>query len=153
MTQRLPNILVSLGSGLVFGFGLSLSGMLDPARIQGFLDIFGRWDPSLAFVMGGGLLVNLIAFRFILRRKAPLFAPSFALPQKTKLDPRLIGGAALFGVGWGLGGFCPGPALVSLASGATPVLAFVLSMLAAMALFDALDSRATERALTASAKR
>ena len=108
--------LVSLISGLLFGFGLALSGMVSPGKVIGFLDLTGNWDPSLAFVMGGGVLVTLISFRFILKRSTPLFGGEFKLPTKKDLDKRLVVGAILFGLGWGLGGLCPGPALSSLAS-------------------------------------
>ncbi|MDP9456667.1 MAG: YeeE/YedE family protein [Actinomycetota bacterium] len=127
--------IVALFSGALFGLGLAVSGMMDPRKVIGFLDVAGDWDPTLAFVMGGALLVTLPAFRLILRRPRPIFADGFALPTKNALDRRLIGGAALFGVGWGLSGFCPGPAVAALATGLTPVLAFVASMLAGMAVY------------------
>jgi uncharacterized protein len=128
-------------SGLLFALGLGISGMTHPAKVLGFLDFAGAWDPSLALVMGAGVLVNLVFFQLARRRGAPLLAPSFSLPWQTRVDGSLVGGAALFGVGWGLGGFCPGPAIVSAVGGAAPVVAFVVAMLASMAAFDFARSR------------
>ncbi|MCC6619836.1 MAG: YeeE/YedE family protein [Deltaproteobacteria bacterium] len=110
--------------------------MTDPSKVQGFLDFAGgsRWDPSLAFVMAGAILVHVVMSRLIRRRKAPLFAARFALPTRTDLDPKLIVGAALFGVGWGIGGICPGPGLVDLGSGMGSALVFVVAMAAGMLL-------------------
>ena len=121
--------LISLISGLLFGFGLALSGMVSPGKVIGFLDLTGNWDPSLAFVMGGGVLVTVISFHFILKQSSPLFGKDFKLPTKKDLDKYLVSGAILFGLGWGLGGFCPGPALSSLAYGNMKVVVFVLSMI------------------------
>ncbi|WP_273846185.1 DUF6691 family protein [Rubrobacter calidifluminis] len=121
-------------SGLVFGLGLAVSGMTNPARVIGFLDVAGRWNPTLAFVMGGAVIVTFFAFRLTIRRGRPVFAQSFELPEKKAIDGRLIGGAAVFGIGWGIGGFCPGPAVVALVSGVWPVFTFVAAMLAGMAL-------------------
>jgi len=126
--------LVTLFSGALFGLGLAVSGMLNPAKIIGFLDLAGEWDPTLAFVMGGALLVTLPAFRLILGLPRPVLAGDFALPKGSTLDARLLGGAALFGVGWGLSGFCPGPAVAALVTGLAPVFAFVAAMLGGMAL-------------------
>jgi uncharacterized protein len=130
--------LSAFGAGLVFAIGLTISGMTHPRKIVGFLDprASGGWDPSLAFVMVGALVVAAAAFPLILRRSRPLLASRFALTTKREIEPRLVVGAALFGLGWGLGGFCPGPAVVVLVTGALPVLVFVASMLAGMALFD-----------------
>jgi len=136
MTQRLPNLLVSLGSGLVFGFGLSLSGMLDPARIQGFLDIFGHWDPSLAFVLAGAVGIAFIGVRLARRRTRPAFESAFHLPTEMKIDRPLILGSALFGIGWGLGGFCPGPGVASLLLGLWQTWLFVAAMVAGMIVHD-----------------
>lgn len=133
--------LVAFVSGLLFALGLGVSGMTHPTKILDFLDFAGTWDPSLAFVMGGGVLVNLVFFQWVLRRGRPLLAASFGLPPFTKVDVPLVAGAAIFGVGWGLGGFCPGPALVSAVTGVGSVVAFVLAMLASMALFDAARGR------------
>jgi uncharacterized membrane protein YedE/YeeE len=128
-------MLVALFSGALFGLGLAVSGMVDPAKVIGFLDVAGDWDPTLAFVMGGALLVAIPAFRLILRRPRPVLADDFELPTKKDVDARLLGGAALFGVGWGLAGFCPGPSVTALASGLLPVFAFVAAMIAGMALY------------------
>lgn len=122
-------------AGLLFALGLGLGGMTDPARVQGFLDIAGQWDPTLAFVMGGALAVHAPLTWLIRRRRAPVLAPAFPNVSQQSIDRRLLGGAALFGVGWGLAGYCPGPALVSLASGSGTVLLFVASMFAGMWLF------------------
>jgi len=128
-------ILVNLFAGALFGLGLAVSGMVDPAKVIGFLDVAGDWDPTLAFVMGGALLVTIPAFRLIFKRPRPVLAEDFELPTKKELDARLLGGSALFGVGWGLSGFCPGPAVTALATGLTPVFAFVVVMLAGMAIY------------------
>jgi uncharacterized membrane protein YedE/YeeE len=128
-------MLVALFAGALFGLGLAVSGMTNPAKVIGFLDFAGGWDPTLAFVMGGALLVTIPAFRLILGRPRPILAGNFALPAKSTLDARLLGGAALFGVGWGLSGFCPGPAVVALVTGLTPVFAFVAAMVAGMVLY------------------
>lgn len=119
-------------SGALFGAGLLISQMTNPSKVLAFLDIFGSWDPSLAFVMGGALLVTLIGYHLVLKREAPLLGGAFSLPTRKDIDARLIGGAALFGVGWGLAGLCPGPALASLFFGGLPVLVFVAAMLASM---------------------
>src|SRR5689334_13406203 len=108
------SFLVNLLLGLLFGIGLIVSGMADPAKVQNFLDLFGTWDPSLAFVMGGAVLVTFAGYRLVLRRDKPLAGDKFHLPSKIEIDKRVIVGPALFGVGWGLGGFCPGPALTAL---------------------------------------
>lgn len=127
--------LFALFSGLIFGFGLILSGMSDPAKVLNFLDLFGSWDPSLAFVMGGAILVSAPGFALVTRFRAePLFAKSFHLPTRRDLDPRLLTGAAIFGIGWGLGGFCPGPALTALPIAAAGTLVFVPFMLGGMYL-------------------
>ena len=128
----MKNIL-TLISGLLFGFGLLLSGMADPAKVQNFLDLFGTWDPSLAFVMGGAIAVTMPGFWLVIRRNKPFFNDVFHLPSRTDLDARLITGAAIFGVGWGLGGFCPGPAVTALPLAAEGTLIFVATMLTGMA--------------------
>lgn len=132
----MKRLAVAYVSGLLFALGLGISGMTHPSKVLGFLDFAGDWDPSLALVMGGGVLVNLVFFQLALRRGAPLLATSFSLPTQTRVDAALVGGSALFGIGWGLGGFCPGPAFVSAVTGAAPVVAFVVAMLASMAVFD-----------------
>jgi uncharacterized membrane protein YedE/YeeE len=124
----------ALVSGLVFGPGLAVSGMMNPAKVVGFLDVAGDWDPTLAFVMVGALLVAVPAYRFIPKRGRPVLQEEFSLPKKKAIDAPLLGGSALFGVGWGLVGFCPGPAIAALGTGLLPVFAFVAAMLAGMAL-------------------
>ena len=121
-------LLTSFASGLVFALGLGISGMTRPIKVIGFLDFFGAWDASLAFVMAGAIAVYFVAYRIRATMPAPLLAPKFAIPTRNDLDVKLILGAAVFGAGWGLGGFCPGPALTSLASGAMPVFVFVVAM-------------------------
>ena len=128
-------LLVALFSGVLFGLGLVVSGMVNPAKVLGFLDVAGDWDPTLAFFMGGALLVAVPAFRVILKRPRPVLAEEFDLPAKKDLDARLLAGSALFGVGWGLAGFCPGPAVTALASGLAPAFVFVAAMVAGMALY------------------
>jgi len=128
-------MMINLFAGTLFGLGLSISGMVNPAKVIGFLDFAGDWDPTLALVFGGALLVAIPAFRLILRRPHPVLAEEFELPTKKDVDGRLLGGAALFGVGWGLAGFCPGPAVTALASGLLPVFAFVAAMVVGMAAY------------------
>ncbi|HEY9546841.1 MAG TPA: DUF6691 family protein [Solimonas sp.] len=131
-------IVFALISGTLFGFGLALSGMTDPAKVVGFLDITGAWDPSLGFVMGCALLVSLPAFQLARRRHnaRPWFADGFVWPSVKSIDWRLLAGAALFGIGWGVTGLCPGPALASLISGTPLIIGFVLAMLTGMWLHD-----------------
>ena len=130
MTRSWP---VTLLSGTLFGAGLALGGMVDPARVRGFLDIFGDWDPTLAFVMGGAVAITLISFRFVLKREGPIWGDRFMIPTRRDLDPRLIGGASIFGIGWGLVGYCPGPALASLVYLLPETIVFLASMLAGAA--------------------
>ncbi|WP_372614820.1 DUF6691 family protein [Halomonas sp.] len=117
-------------AGLVFGLGLAISGMTDPARVLGFLDVAGAWDPTLMFVLGGAVVTNFIGYRLVLRRKAPLYGNAFQLPTRQDLDARLIGGATLFGIGWGLSGYCPGPAFASIAGLTGPLVAMLVAMVA-----------------------
>jgi uncharacterized membrane protein YedE/YeeE len=117
-------------AGLLFGFGLSWSGMVDPARVVGFLDVSGRWDPTLAFVMGSAVLTTSSIYWFARRLRAPLLAPCFVLPTKTRVDRDLLVGAAIFGVGWGISGLCPGPALANLVRPSGPLGLFIVGMLA-----------------------
>lgn len=124
--------ILTLFSGLLFGTGLILSGMANPAKVQNFLDLFGSWDPSLAFVMGGAIMVTMPGFWLAQKRATPFFSDMFHMPTRTDFDARLIAGAATFGVGWGLGGFCPGPAVTSLALGSTGTLIFIATMLLGM---------------------
>ncbi len=125
----MKNNLVALIAGILFGLGLTISEMVDPARVIGFLDITGDWDPTLALVMASALLVTLPSFSFILRCHRPLCADKFSLPDKKNIDKPLIIGASLFGIGWGLGGFCPGPAITALVTLSPDVMLFVLAML------------------------
>ena len=126
-------ILSTLIAGLIFGTGLILSGMANPVKVQNFLDFFGSWDPSPALVMGGAILVTMPGFWLIQKRKTPFFNNVFNLPTRTDFDFRLLAGAAIFGIGWGLGGFCPGPAVTSLSLAAKGTLVFVPAMLIGMA--------------------
>jgi len=130
-----------LVSGVLFGAGLTIGGMTDPARVRGFLDLFGSWDLTLAFVMGGAVIVMAIAWRFRERMSRPIFSERFSLPDRSDLDARVVAGAALFGIGWGLAGLCPGPALASLALAPIKVLPFVVTMLAGMAIHRLLPVR------------
>lgn len=134
-------LLPPLISGALFGAGLTLSGMTNPVRVRGFLDTFGDWDPTLAFVMGGAVIVMAVAWRIQARMQRPVFGEKFSLPDRKDLDPRLLGGAVLFGIGWGIAGLCPGPALASLALAPATVLPFVAAMVVGMALQEFLSRR------------
>lgn len=136
--NRVMQILTALACGAIFGLGLSLSGMLDPARVRGFLDVGGAWDPSLAFVLGGAVMVAFVGMAVRRRLRQPAFNDSFHLPVTTPIDTRLILGSAIFGIGWGIAGLCPGPALASLSLGLAPVVLFVGTMLAGMIIHDRL---------------
>jgi hypothetical protein len=139
----IARITVALLSGALFGYGLSLSGMVDPARVIGFLDIAsGHWDPSLMFVLGGAVCVAVIAVAIQQRLPRPVLDTQFHIPERTDIDARLVGGSALFGIGWGLAGFCPGPALSALTTGLTPVLLFIAAMIAGMLLHDRVLAKA-----------
>lgn len=129
----------SLLAGLVFGVGLILSGMANPAKVLGFLDLFGRWDPSLAFVMGGAVAVSAVAFFIARRRSVSLLGAALKLPTARQIDRRLVIGSVLFGIGWGIAGFCPGPALVALGMGEAKAVVFMVAMLAGMGLFELLE--------------
>ena len=122
--------------GLLFGLGLILSGMTDPGKVQGFLDLFGNWDPSLAFVMGGAIAVAFFAYALAKQRTRSFLGGAMHLPKATSIDKRLVIGSLTFGAGWGLAGFCPGPGLVSMASGEVKGLVFVAAMVAGMAVFE-----------------
>ncbi|PHK93020.1 hypothetical protein CR162_20795 [Pseudoroseomonas rhizosphaerae] len=132
-------ILVSLASGLVFGLGLVVSQMVNPQKVLAFLDVAGNWDPSLAFVMGAAIPVAALGFALARRRQAPLCAEAFSGPVRKAVDGRLVAGALIFGTGWGLAGFCPGPALAAFLLAGTPALVFLAAMLAGMAAFTAID--------------
>lgn len=137
--------LVALLSGIAFGIGLILSGMVNPAKVLAFLDITGQWDPSLAFVMAGAVLVGYFAFKSAKRRNQTLLSAPIHLPTSRKVDSRLILGSLVFGIGWGLAGICPGPGLVLAASGHSGAVVFVAAMLLGMLIFDRLEKRRTNR--------
>lgn len=132
-------LLMALFAGLVFGLGLIVSGMTDPSKVIGFLDLAGAWDPSLALVMGGAIGVGLMAFRFARTRSQALLGGPMQLPSARQIDGRLVLGGLTFGVGWGLAGFCPGPALASLATGGSKPLIFTAAMLVGMVIFEVLE--------------
>ena len=140
-------IISALIVGMLFGIGLIVSGMTDPSKVLGFLDIAGAWDPSLAFVMAGAILVGAIAFRFAGQRERSLLGEAMRLPTARRIDRRLVLGSLVFGAGWGLAGFCPGPALASLATGAAAPWIFIGGMLAGMAVFEILESMTAKRAI------
>jgi len=142
-------LLLAFASSLLFGTGLVVSGMTLPEKVVGFLNITGPWDPSLALVMVGAIVVHAVLFRLIVRRPSPLFAQRFSIPTRRDLDGRLLAGAAIFGVGWGLGGVCPGPGLVATMSGALPMVQFTGGMLGGMALFRLWDSLQSKSAAAA----
>jgi uncharacterized membrane protein YedE/YeeE len=131
--------------GLIFGVGIAISGMANPAKVLNFFDIAGTWDPSLAFVMGGALIVTFIGYRFVLKRPAPTFAETFQLPTRSDLDLPLIGGSAVFGVGWGIAGFCPGGALPALGTGRSEVFIFVAALLVGIIAAKALQAILSNR--------
>jgi len=135
------SIVSALIVGLLFGIGLIVAGMTNPAKVQGFLDLAGNWDPSLALVMGGAILVGLVAFRFAGKRERSLLGEAMRLPTATQIDRRLVLGGLAFGAGWGLAGFCPGPALASLTTGGSKALLFSGAMLAGMLVFEILERR------------
>ena len=129
----------AFAAGLVFGLGLIVSGMSDPSKVIGFLDLAGAWDPSLAFVMVGAILVGLLAWRIAGGRGASFFGGAMQVPRARDIDRRLVAGSIVFGVGWGLAGFCPGPALVSFGSGQEKAVVFTLAMLAGMGLYELVE--------------
>jgi len=141
----MPQLLLALAAGLVFGLGLALSQMIDPAKVLGFLDLFGDWDPSLALVMAGAIPIAALGYRLAQRRAAPLYAPAFNPPAPSRIDTRLAGGAILFGIGWGLVGYCPGPALAAIGLGNWRTWLFVAAMLLGMAAFDRFQAAATHQ--------
>lgn len=132
---------IALVSGALFGTGLLVSGMTDPARVRGWLDVFGAWDPTLGFVLGGALLPMAVAWRIAARRRTSLCGTDMPPPAGTRIDARLVAGASLFGLGWGLAGLCPGPAMAVLGFGGMPYLVFFAAMVAGMMLFAAWDRR------------
>ena len=134
-------IAVALASGLLFGLGLVVSGMANPAKVLAFLDLAGRWDPSLAFVMAGAIAVGLLAFRVARRRPESVLGLPMHMPSATAIDRRLVGGSIVFGLGWGLAGFCPGPAVVALGAGSAKAAAFCAAMVLGMGLVERADRR------------
>ena len=139
-------LLATFLSGLLFGLGLVVSSLINPAKVLNFLDIAGSWDPSLALTMGTAVLTTAAGYRLAFTKGAPAFAAAFHLPTATAIDARLISGAALFGIGWGLVGYCPGPAIAALSSGSASTALFVVAMLAGMALARGLTLRSEARA-------
>lgn len=131
------SLFISFFSGLLFSIGLALSGMVDPMKVKNFLNITGAWDPSLLFVMGGALMVNFVSFHFILKKKKPIFDQCFHIPNKKQLDLSLILGAAIFGIGWGLVGICPGAALASILHQQSEMWLFFISMILGMLVYEA----------------
>ncbi|MBB4007500.1 YeeE/YedE family protein [Allorhizobium taibaishanense] len=140
-SKAIQTTAAALLSGTIFGFGLSISGMLDPARVQGFLDVFGAWDPSLVFVLGGAVITAFAGMALVRRLPKPVLADHFAWPDKTRIDLPLVLGSAVFGIGWGLDGFCPGPALAALPLGYGKSFAFVAAMVIGMVLHDRVFAR------------
>ena len=138
-------IVTSLLAGLVFGIGLIISGMTNPAKVLGFLDLAGLWDPSLALVMGGAIAVGVLAFQIARKRSKSLLGDPMRLPSATQVDRRLLLGALAFGVGWGLAGYCPGPALASLASGGVKPAIFTVAMVAGMVIYELLERASAVR--------
>jgi uncharacterized membrane protein YedE/YeeE len=141
VSNRARQAVLALAAGLLFGVGLVLSGMTQPSKVLAFLDVTGDWDASLLVVMAGAVTVFALAHRWSAQRSRPLLAERFVLPTKNDIDPRLISGAALFGIGWGIAGYCPGPALTSLARGGAGAVVFTLTMLVGIALGVWLDAR------------
>lgn len=139
-------ILTSYLIGLIFGVGISISGMANPAKVLNFFDVTGAWDPSLAFVMGGALIVTFIGYRYVLKRPAPFLSASFQLPTRRDLDLSLIGGSAVFGVGWGIAGFCPGGALPALGTARSEVLIFVAALLGGIVIAKLMQAAMSRRA-------
>ena len=144
-------VLTALVAGLVFGLGLVVSGMANPAKVLGFLDLAGRWDPSLALVMGGAISVGAVGFAIAGRRALTLLGEPMALPKARAIEPRLLAGALLFGIGWGLAGFCPGPAIVALGAVQGKAFLFVAAMLAGMAAYEWLERARVREGSTAAA--
>lgn len=136
-----------LAAGIMFGAGLAFSGMLNPSKVAGFLDLFGVWDPSLAFVMGGGVVLNFIAHRVVIGRGQPIYAQKFNLPTRGDLDPMLIWGSALFGVGWALAGLCPGPAIASVLLNPDDGVLFLILMMAGLYIGRRLQAKSQAAAI------
>lgn len=143
----MAKVLFALVVGLIFGTGISVSGMINPAKVLNFFDIAGTWDPSLAFVMAGALLVTMIGYRIVLKRKAPVLADRFRLPENRSLDMPLLAGSAIFGIGWGLSGFCPGGSIPALGLGRIEAIYFVLAMISGIVVARVLLRRPTSTPL------
>lgn len=141
MKQEMKTGLAALVVGFIFALGLGVSGMTQPQKVIGFLDLFGNWDPSLIFVMIGAIVVHFVTYRLIRRRPSPLLVSKWQVPTKTDITVALVLGSFIFGIGWGLAGFCPGPALTSLGSFETKPVVFVLAMLVGMYVFKFLDQK------------
>lgn len=135
MTHAAARNASALAAGLLFGLGLAISQMVNPEKVLDFLDVAGNWDPSLAFVLGGAVGVAMLAFRFVLGRKQPIFESEFHLPHMTKVDRRLLIGSGVFGLGWGIGGYCPGPGVAALSAGSADALVFVAGMVLGSLLY------------------
>ncbi len=146
------SLITSFLSGLVFGIGLIVAGMANPAKVKGFLDLAGNWDPSLALVMAGAIGVGLIAFRVAHNRMETMLGVELKLPRNVHIDRRLVLGSVLFGIGWGIGGFCPGPGIVAVGAGEPKAVLFVGAMIAGMLLFELLEKRAAAARADAEAK-
>lgn len=142
---RTARLLAALISGALFGIGLAMAGMTDARRIIGFLDLTGNWNPTLAFVLGGAVLTSALLFPLIKKQGHPLFDTKFRIPNRTDIDAKLLGGAALFGIGWGLAGYCPGPAIAGLGTLSTEALWFVPAMLGGSLIHSLFDKRAPNR--------
>lgn len=138
--------IVTLVAGLLFGLGLGYAQMIDPEKVIGFLDLFGAWDPTLAFVMGGAVVVTLITFRFILKRPHPIFGSKFYVPTRQDIDKPLVLGAVLFGIGWGIGGYCPGPAITALVLGSLNPVLFIVAMIVGSLTYKAISDRTPPQA-------
>lgn len=133
-------LLTSYVIGLIFGLGISLSGMANPAKVLNFFDLAGTWDPSLAFVMGGAVITTFIGYRWVLGRTNPIFDSTFSMPTNSSIDKKLVGGSMIFGIGWGIAGFCPGGALPALGTGKSSVMLFVAALVAGIYLTRKLES-------------
>lgn len=133
MIRRIP--IIEFVAAVLFGLGLSISGMTSPQKVIGFLDIFGDWDPSLMMVMLGAISVNALVYRFVKKMPNPLFSKAFLLPKRQDITPQLVAGSALFGIGWGVAGFCPGPGVVSILTGSQSSIVFIVAMLVGMFLY------------------
>ena len=143
-TRKTAHDAVAALAGVLFGGGLALAGMTRPEKVIGFLDFTRQWDPTLMFVMAGGIAVHTLGYRLAMKRSAPMFSPRFLVPTRRDLDARLLVGSAIFGVGWGLGGFCPGPGLTSLVTGNLSVIAFVVAMLVGLVVAGRAEALAVQ---------